>query len=170
MALAALCIVGVSSQASATTIATHDQLYRTNIAIDSSKAQFYYDSYLTAPDFPVYSGGDLKADFGAYNTATFSTDPYTSFGSGSTNVYKNSASFAYTGYIELAFTNKSGQAETAQANFTNGDLVSITGDDITSVTASTATPLPTSWALLASGSAVFGLIATRRRRKRQLVS
>jgi len=176
-ALAALCIVGVSSQANATTISisdiTHDQLHRTDIAIDSSTAQFYYDSFITSP-LGSYPGGDVKANFGAYGSAGIFTpgqstpDPALAYSGGSTTVYK-SGSTALTGYVNLAFTNGAAQQEYAVATFSNGDLISI--GDVTTVTESvSSTPLPASWALLVSGSAVFGLIATRRRRRRELVA
>jgi hypothetical protein len=173
-ALAALCIAGVSSQANAATVTydlnlPYNSGLETEIGIDSTTPQFNYNS----------ETANYKTVVGTMNSGAFASSGL----SGSAAI-DSSLTYApnhpglkvagldglFTGYVQLAWTNDSNVQEYGYATFTGGDLTSITGD-ITSVTlTNVATPLPASWALLASGSAVFGLIATRRRRRRQLVS
>src|SRR5665213_1044602 len=153
-ALAALCIAGVS-QAGATTVnysdITHGQLHKTDIAIDSSTAQFYYDSVITAPiniDNPPpgpsihYPGGDLKASFGSYGAGALgaqltglpSVDPAGTYTSSTADtVFKTGTDAVnFTGYIQLQFLVGSSE-KYGYASFEDGDLKSITGD-FTSIT------------------------------------
>jgi len=167
-ALAALCIAGVPSQANATIVTVNDFLaYNSNNAtdlfIDSSTANFVYNSYTFAgqkADFGSIGSG-LTANNGLNGSPT--TAPYaggyTVFSS-----YTVAEPFGLqgTGYIQFSLFNDSNVQEYGYASFdSNGSLVSYTYE----TAAAAATPLPASWAMLVGGTAMLGLVARRRRRK-----
>ena len=175
--LAALCIAGAPLCAQAATVTVnlnlgHASLTRTDIAVDSSTPQFFYESFVTepliAPDGTVLDlGGVLIANFGSQNSGRLTPgpggffDPSLFYGGGAITVSVNHLSPSSYLFIHLKFLNGLGQTEYGYAQFnSNGDLEEIRYEQAAAV----ATPLPATSALFISGVAMFGYAARRRKR------
>jgi len=163
-ALAALCIAGLSSQAHAATVTVpffvaHDSNVTTNIAIDSSTTNFFYDSYQALDQKADFgsTGTGLTADNGANGSNT--TSPYSHYTPNSSYTVSDGGVLQGSGYIQFSLFNDHGDQEYGFASFnSSGDLLSYTYE--------TATPLPAAWTMFVGGTAMLGLVARRRRRRK----
>jgi PEP-CTERM motif len=176
-ALAALGLVGAGGSAHAALVTeTYDVLpsfiTSTPIAVDSSSPQYSYDGVKTAPFTGNYefgsTAGGLIASTGVNGVA--SVQPGLSYSSQSldtTDLFKLSATFNGTGYVNLEFTNGKGQNEFGYATFDTAAGPDI--GELETITYATAAPEPSTWALLIAGAGVLGL-ATRRRRRAALAA
>ncbi len=156
--LAALGVTGFATTANAALVTITENLpfdsgNYTDIAIDSSTPQFYYDSFKGVTTFGTQNSGAIAA-----GNSSATIDPTASYASGS----EKEAGLAgnYYSHIQLSFENDDGVTEYGYASFTrDGSLKSITYDSVSAV------PEPSSWALLIAGAGLTGAVMHRRKRR-----